>query len=88
MLSRSVDLVLQGTITADEANQTLPKYRQRIAELTRDLSFFKEPFKVAKLRAGIVDHYLANLDRLAISLTDHLAVARPTPFALSLTPLL
>jgi site-specific DNA recombinase len=72
-LSRSIDLVMQGTITSDEADQALPKYRQRIAELTRDLSFLKEPFKVAKLRTGTVDRFLANLDRLAGSISDHLA---------------
>jgi DNA invertase Pin-like site-specific DNA recombinase len=79
MLSRSVDLVLQGTITADEADQALPKYRHRIAELTRDLFSLKEPFKVAKLRAGSVDRYLSNLDRLAASLTDHLAGGESGP---------
>jgi site-specific DNA recombinase len=78
-LGRSVDLVMQGTITADEADQASPKYRQRIAELTRDLSFLKEPFKVAKLSAGSVDRYLANLDRLAGSITDHLADGESGP---------
>ena len=78
-LSRSVDLVMQGTITAEEANQVLPKYRQRIAELSRDLSFLKEPFEVAKLHAGSVYRYLNNLDRLAASITDHLAGGESGP---------
>jgi site-specific DNA recombinase len=61
-ISRSVDLLLQGTITASEAEQALPKYRQRIAELAQELSFLKTPFKVAKLRESTVTVH-GKLDR-------------------------
>jgi site-specific DNA recombinase len=71
-LGRSVHLLLKGTITENEADEALPKYRQRIAELTQELSFLKAPSKVAKLQTSVVGSYLANLDRLAATVSDHM----------------
>jgi hypothetical protein len=67
----------RDTISEASARRAvLPKYRRRIAEIKQELSLLRVPFRVKKPRESVVNSYIQGPDRLAASVSAHLATAR------------